>query len=85
MEYASPWVGFKLTTLVVIGFNCIGSCKSNYHTITTMAPHSSLKQILTEKCKTGYKKRVKYPWEGTSIEITIKMGTIAPAKHDSTY
>ena len=29
------WVGFKLTTLVVIGTNCIGSCKSNYHTITT--------------------------------------------------
>ena len=33
------WVGFKLTTLVVIGTDCIGSYKSNYHTImTTMAP-----------------------------------------------
>ena len=34
------WVGFKLTTLVVISTNCIiGSCKSNYHMITTtMAP-----------------------------------------------
>jgi hypothetical protein len=31
--------GFELTTLVVIGTNCIGSCKSNYHTImTTTAP-----------------------------------------------
>jgi hypothetical protein len=29
-------VGFELTTLVVIGTDCIGSCKSNYHTITTM-------------------------------------------------
>ena len=29
------WVGFKLTTLVVIGIDCIGSCKSNYHMITT--------------------------------------------------
>jgi len=29
------WVGFDLTTLVVIGTDCIGSCKSNYHTITT--------------------------------------------------
>ena len=29
------WAGFKLTTLVVIGTDCIGSCKSNYHTITT--------------------------------------------------
>ena len=29
------WAGFKLTTLVVIGTDCIGSCKSNYHTIKT--------------------------------------------------
>ena len=27
--------GFKLTTLVVIGTDWIGSCKSNQHTITT--------------------------------------------------
>jgi hypothetical protein len=34
------WVGFKLTMLVVIGIDCKGSCKSNYHTITTMtAPY----------------------------------------------
>ena len=26
------WAGFELTTLVVIGTNCIGSHKSNYHT-----------------------------------------------------
>ena len=33
------WAGFELTTLVVIGTDCIGSCKSNYHTITdTMTP-----------------------------------------------
>ena len=29
------WGGFKLTTLVVIGTDFIGSSKSNYHTITT--------------------------------------------------
>ena len=28
--------GFVLTTLVMIGTYCIGSCKSNYHTTTTM-------------------------------------------------
>jgi hypothetical protein len=28
-------VGFELTTLVVICTDYIGSCKSNYHTITT--------------------------------------------------
>ena len=27
---------FQLTTLVVIGIDCIGICKSSYHTITTM-------------------------------------------------
>jgi hypothetical protein len=35
MLYTSPWAGFELTTSVVIGTDCIGSCKSNYHTITT--------------------------------------------------
>ena len=36
MLYTSPWSRFELTTSVVIGTDCIGSCKSNYHTITTM-------------------------------------------------
>ena len=35
IEYTSPSAGFELTTLVVIGTDCIGSCKSNYHAITT--------------------------------------------------
>jgi len=30
-------MGFQLTTLVVIGSDCIGSYKSNYY-MTTMAP-----------------------------------------------
>jgi hypothetical protein len=29
------WTRFKFATLVVIGTDCTGSCKSNYHTITT--------------------------------------------------
>jgi len=37
--YTSPWSRFQLTTSVVIGTDCIGSCKYNYHTITvTTAP-----------------------------------------------
>ena len=36
IEYTSPWMGFALTTLVVIGTDCTGSCKSNCQTITTM-------------------------------------------------
>jgi hypothetical protein len=35
IEYTSPRTGFKHTTVVVIGSDCTGSCKSNYHTITT--------------------------------------------------
>ena len=30
-----PMSGFELTTLVVVGTDCIGSSKSSYHTITT--------------------------------------------------
>ena len=38
-EYTSPWTGFELTTLVVIGTDCTDSCKSNYHMVTiTTAP-----------------------------------------------
>ena len=46
------WVGFELTALVVIGNDCIGSCKSNYHTITTtMAPvRLWSNKTLTTKC-----------------------------------
>jgi hypothetical protein len=29
------WAGFELTTSVLIGTDCTGSCQSNYHTITT--------------------------------------------------
>jgi hypothetical protein len=32
---ASHWLGFDLTTLVVIGTDYIGICKSNNRTITT--------------------------------------------------
>ena len=38
MLYTSPWSRFELTTLVVIGTDCIGSCKSNYYTITATMP-----------------------------------------------
>ena len=39
MWYTSPWSRFKHTTSVVIGTDCIGSCKFNYHTImATTAP-----------------------------------------------
>jgi len=34
MLYTSPWSRFELTPSVAIGTDCIGSCKSNDHTIT---------------------------------------------------
>jgi hypothetical protein len=37
IEYTSPWTGFELTTFVVVGTDCIGSCEPNYHTITTLS------------------------------------------------
>ena len=36
--YTSTWSRFELTTSVVIGTDCIISCKTNYHTITTRRP-----------------------------------------------
>jgi hypothetical protein len=36
------WAGFELTTLVVKGTDCIGSCKSNYHMNMTMTSSFSI-------------------------------------------
>ena len=54
MLYTSPWSRFELTTSVVIGTDCIGSCKSNYHTITaTTAPNNTLLQYITSSSDGG--------------------------------
>jgi hypothetical protein len=45
MLYTSPWSGFELTASVVIYTDCIGSCKSNYHTITTTTAPLTLEII----------------------------------------
>ena len=42
--YTSTRSRFELTTLVVIGTDCIGSCK-NYHVITAMTPPLSKNKI----------------------------------------
>ena len=33
IEYTSPWVGFELTTFLMIGTGCTGSCKSNINVL----------------------------------------------------
>ena len=48
IEYTSAWTGFELTTLVVIGTDCIGSCKSNYHTIKTSTTPNKHMEIFDE-------------------------------------
>jgi hypothetical protein len=47
--YTSPWSIFELATSVVICTDCIGSCKSNYHTITVttcLFAHSDVLHVL---------------------------------------
>jgi len=47
MLYSSPWAGVEPRTSVVIGTDYIGSCKSNYHTITaTTAPSLTCNKFL---------------------------------------
>jgi len=49
MLYTSPWSRFELTTSVLIGTDCIGSCKSNQHTITaTTTPVIRWQHMLSE-------------------------------------
>ena len=40
------WAGFNLTTLVVIGTDFIVTCKSNYHTVTTIQSRRPLVLIV---------------------------------------
>ena len=51
MWYISSWSKFELTTSVVIGTDCIGSCKSNYHMITAMTAPSNVYWHLSQKLK----------------------------------
>ena len=46
MLFTSPWTGFELTS-VVIGTDCIGSCKSNYYTMT--APSNLLTLSISDE------------------------------------
>ena len=50
--YTLPWMGFELKTLVVIGTDCTGSCKSNYHMITTTTKfYYSVSCFMKGKCE----------------------------------
>ena len=77
--YTLPWVRFEITTLVVIGTDCIGSCKSNYYAITTMMSPSSrwvqasvIKLLKTRLC--SYSK--KQPVRTLSNKYVVLIGLI---------
>jgi hypothetical protein len=57
------WAGFELTTLVVIGTDCIGSCNSNYHTIT--ATTTPLKSNISQFSNEILLKRMASQWMPT--------------------
>jgi len=38
IKYTSPRARFELTTLVVIGTDCTGSCESDYHRLRPRRP-----------------------------------------------
>ena len=60
--------GFEFRTLVAISINCTGSCKSNYHKITTTtAP--TIKQTMIEKTnKNVYFRQIKKPSKPCQIQ-----------------
>ena len=45
--------GFELTTLVVIGIDCIGSCKSNFNTTITKTPQYNMNAMSAAIQKVG--------------------------------
>jgi hypothetical protein len=63
------WSRFKLTTSVVIGTDCIGSCKCNYHAITPrqFSPGTPVSSIN----KTDYR-------DITEILLKVTLSTIKP-------
>jgi hypothetical protein len=48
LHLALSVVRFELTSSVVIGTDCIGSCKSNYHTITDTTAFISFSLFLLQ-------------------------------------
>ena len=61
IEYTSPLAGFEVTTLVTIGTDCTGSCKSNHRTIMTIDHDLSLlNTCIRIMFKNGIKWQINY-------------------------
>ena len=56
------WTGIELTTLVVIGTDCISSNKSKYHMITTMAAPAYIDPLMLSTFSVmNVKQKINYP------------------------
>jgi hypothetical protein len=65
MLYTSPWSRFELTASVVIGTDCIGSCKLNYH----VAPLLRLCFLMILRWKDFMWKPNNRQWRQTTLEV----------------
>jgi len=69
----------ELTTLVVVGTDCTGSCKSNYHTfMSTTAPNTTLVVICTDgtgSCKSNYHTIMSTTTPNTTLVVIGTDGT----------
>ena len=83
--YSSLWTGIELTTVVVIGTDCTGSCKSNYHTITTTTTSQRNMAISCTNTKRGdilhHTQNTPFNFDGQSTyKITIQMKRLSKRK-----
>jgi hypothetical protein len=77
-----PWTGFELTTLVLIGTDCIGSYKSNYHTITAK---TALLIILKSVSMTVWYESLYTYWENFYYVILCPTYPTIPQRWTSTW
>ena len=57
MLHTLPWSRFELTSSVVVGTDCIGSCKSNYHTTTATTSNRNIYICYSATCSSWSKYR----------------------------
>ena len=79
------WVGFKLTMLMVIDTDCMGSYKSNYHMITTTGSQvlgPTCNMVKLKKKEIFSKEQIieiqmyKHKWHESSFWYTFKFAQI---------
>ena len=71
--------GFELSALVVIGTDCIGSCKSNYHAITTTTAPLQFRKLLHHYERKNRKFcTVKKSWEQRQTSIPLAYISMTP-------